>query len=381
MATHFAAFEAFGRRHSAGPIYSGEFSKRFSSALGETNPAGTDYVPYLLDQRPGAGYLVEATGYVETTDGTRAAVGTISGVDGWWIDGTYLDNGGIQSIQENTAAVGRNTPQYRFAFAGAARTAVLALSGTVESTELEVRYRPQRLFSGYWQGYQSFGSFIQSPPNDPVSQGGDPPDMRSAIDGMLAGPFAKGGARYNVGTLLAPSYVPECYFSAIDCTGYVVIEASDIGNATGQIPTNVANNTAANFAYHPNTFFRGNSDKISGLASRLADDESISATQVGAPIGIYVNSSILSESNWLIVVDGQPQIVRLYADSGLGNPRTPRQIWEQIWAPLLQGSTSAARSVEINRSQKLNGLQYLTYARYLDRPGVVTPQIDIANVG
>jgi hypothetical protein len=386
MAQNFASFEAFSTRHQAQPIYSGEFSNTFSSTLDPAQSpihSQTD-IPFLLDQRPGSDWVVEVVGYVETDDGTRAAVGAIAGVHGWFIDGAYVDNGTFAAIDPlSSLGIGRSTPQYRLAFSGAARTAILALSGDPESITLEVRYRPARRFSGYWQGYQSFGRFVDIPPNAiPVNQNANVSDMEQAIDSLLAGPFQLTGPRYNVAAPgEVPSYVPSCSFAAIDCTGYVVIQSSDIGNAVGQIPVSVADNTAGRFYYHPNTFFRSQNDKINGLAVRQGDRTSVSATQLGQPIGIYVNDDIIDESNWLIIVDGAPQIVHMIQDSSLGSPRTPRQIWEMVWNPLLSGSESTARSVEINASVKLNKLGFLSYARYLDRPGTTYIQTNTTPPG
>jgi len=106
----------------------------------------------------------------------------------------------------------------------------------------------------------------------------------------------------------------------------------------------------------------------------------VSAIQLGQPIGIYVNDDILDDSDWLIIVDGAPQIVHLIADSSF-SPRTPRQIWEQVWSPLLSGSEATARSVEINSAVKLNKLGFLSYARYLNRPGTTYTQTNTTPPG
>jgi len=386
MTQKFAAFEAFSARTSAQPLYSGEWSYRFETQIElSTNPGQSISIPFVPDQRPGLNSVVEVTGIAFDALGNTVGLSTISEINGWLINGVYTDNGSTSAINhDNAYGKGRVTPQYLLSIGGAARTAINAefTPRTLITVRMEVRYRPTRYFSGFWQGFQTFGLVCEFPPNSTVgNQNADPNNMAQAIDGLLAKEFARGGRTYNVAAAnQTPLVVGECMFAAIDCTGYITIQSSDVGLAAGQIPTNVVDNTAARYAYHPNTFFRQQSDKINGLACRYADPVGVSTINLGQPIGVYVNDNLIDYSDWLVVIDGAPQIVHLKTPD-LISAYTPRQLWELVWVPILQGSQSVARSAILNSSLKLNRLAYLSYARCLSRFGTVLTQTNITPPG
>ncbi len=383
MTQKFASLEAFSARTSAQPLYSGEWSARFSASIQlSTNPGSSLSIPYVLDQRPGAGQVVEVSGYLQDALGARVAISTISGVQGWVVEGAWLDNGSNEAIRaDGSLGKGRVTPQYQLTIGGAARTAILAAfsPNTLVTAVVEVTYRPPRAFSGFWQGFQTFGLIGEYPPNaTSVNQNINVNSVSPLIDGLLAKEFTRGGRTYNVAaTNQTPSVIGECMFSAIDATGYVCVESSDIGLGAGQIPTSVADNLASRFVYHPNTFFRQQADKINGLACRYADPVGIATSQSDQPIGIYVNDEVVNECDWMFVIDGAPQIVHIDIANNI-SARTPRQVWERVLVPALQGSQAIARSVTFNASVKLNRLAYLSYARCLTRFGLPYVQDNVS---
>ena len=379
MAQNFVSCEAFHNHFAAGPLWSATSTGTFESAIDITDTiVRTTDIPFIDDQRPGQNWVASVVGYVQTSTGVRAAIQTIAGIDGWFIDGVYTDNGTTNAIESANATdigIGRQTDQYRLAFSGDAKTAIDALAGDPNFVSVQITYSQEKKFRGYWNAFTTFGEFAQVPPNViPANQNSTYINANSFIDGMLT-KFQKGGRRYNLAPVGAtPVYANECSFAAVDVTGWVTIETGDIGVGPGQIPVSVADNTAERFRYHPNTFFR-NTEYVRGVAVRRGDNIALTATQQGSqPVGIYVNDTTIVDSKWLIMVDGELSIVNLHLlDAGI-SPKTPLQLWNQVWAPLLQGSDSVARAVELNSSFKLDRLSYLKYARMLDRNGSTTTQ-------
>lgn len=380
MAQNFVSCEAFWNRAPSQPNYTGEWSSRFDSNIDFTaNPIISSAIPFVPDQRPGAGWVTEVIGYLTTSDGTRAALGAISGVNGWFLDGVYTVNGAVDAIEAiTTIGIGRQTTQYRLNFSGAARTAILALSGDPLSLSVEVRYRPERKFRGFFNGFSTFGEFVTVPPAAiPANQNADYINAPAFVDSMLL-KFAQGGPRYNVAPVGAtPVYANECSFAAVDVTGFVIVEPGDIGVGPGQIPAGVGDNTAERFRYHPNTFFRVSED-VKGVAVRRGDTISLPTLALNSqPIGIYVNEATLVDTRWLFQIDGETIIANFHLDSAL-TPKTPLQLYNQVIAPIIQGSEATARAVTINSSFKLDRLRYLHYARMLDRVGTETTQTGAA---
>lgn len=379
MAQNFVACEAFYARHSSGPIYSGEWSANYSlSGIDTTDLSqiSDDLLPFDMapDQRPGTNYVTIVHGYLSTTGpAARVALWTVAGYSYWNVNGSWVDNGGIAAIRKSSAVgIGRQTPQYYPSFAGAVGTAIAALAGT-GTLNLEVSYRPNRAFAGFWQDFATFGEFATVPPNIPNNP--QTSNMETFIDGLISTKLTLTGNRYLCGV---NRYVEGASWSAIDATGFITIESSDIGSSDNQIPTDVQNNTADRFRAHPNTFFRHSGDKNRGMGVRMVDDNSISTQGLNQPVGIYVNNSPIVDSNWLVIVDGQPSIIKLFAET---SHNTPLQLWNNVLSPMCQGSDSIRKSARINGQLKMNRLSYLTYARMLDRVGTPLEQDNAAPIG
>jgi hypothetical protein len=365
MAENFVSCEAFYGRNSAGPIYSGEWSDRFTQGSIDTQSAITTLaLPFAPDQRTGYGYIPAVYGYISTNTPARAAIEAVSGYAYWKINGSWVDNGGIEPISAiSTIGIGRQTASYQLRFAGAAQTAMDSLGGTA-TLSVEVKYRPERPFTGYWQDFATFGEFATTPTNTPRSQP-NVSSMEGFLGRLIADKLGASGSRYACGT---NRYAENASWAAIDCTGFVLVEASDIGVGPNQLPSDVALNSAERFRAHPNCFFRSVGEKNRGAAVRNVDTVSVNATDSDQPVGIYVNSSIITSCQWLLIVDGQPAIVKLYIDSDL-DCYTPLQVWNRVLAPMCANSDSIRNVAEINGQVAMNRLAYLSYGRMLDRLG------------
>lgn len=384
MAQNFVSCEAFWNRYPAQPYSSGDWSFEWDSTVDAAdNPIVSETnIPFPVVSYPGFGYVSEVLGYIQTTTTARATIQAIAGIAGWFINGAYTDNGGVPAIQAVTdIGLGRQVGTYRLTFDGDAQTAILALAGDPDSLHVVVRTIPERKFRGFFNGLSLFGEFVQSPPASiPVNQNASYINAPQFVDSMISKLSNSSGRRYNLAPVGAtPVYANECSFAAIDVTGWVTIETGDIGVGAGQIPASVADNTAERFRYHPNTFFR-TPEAVKGVAVRRGDTVALTATQQNSqPIGIYVNDTTIVDSRWLLGIDGEYQIVNLHLAAG--SPKTPLQIWNEVFAPILQGSESTFNSVEFNSSLKLNRLSFLHYARCLDRFGDDTTQTNTQQLG
>lgn len=371
MASNFVACESFYARHSASALYSGEWSKEYVEGNIDVtdNPILSAAIDWMPDQRPGTNYVVMAQGTIETDAPARAAIWCISSYAYWNINGVWVDNGGAFPIDDiSTIGIGRQTAQFQFRFGGAAQTAIAALTGTGQ-LRMQVTYRSDRDSTGYWQDFATFGDFADVPPN--VVGINIPSAMRSFIDAKLATDLARTGQRHLCGV---NRYAEGASWSANDCTGFVIVESSDIGTSDNQIPSDVTNNTVARFKAHPSVFFRYNGDKCRGMAVRQTDAVAINTPLSRQPIGIYTNDSPIASCNWLLIVDGQPSIAKLYITSG--SYYTPLQVWNNVLSPMLQGSDSIKKTAYINGSVGLNKTSFCSYARFLDRIGTPYTQIN-----
>ena len=385
MAQNFIACEAFYNRNKGGPLFNGNTSRNFTTALDVLdNPIVSVDIPFELDQRPGSGWITEVNGFVFSSGGGVLALSTQTGQNYWSVNGVATANGGVAAIKALTDyGIGRQTTQYQLCFDGDVQTALIGMAGDPNSATFELRFRQQdTMRSGFWNGHATFGEFMAIPPNGiPANQTADYINASTFIQDWLMRVSQGTNARYNLAAANAtPRYVNNCGFAGVDVSGFVIIESTDVGVGAGQIPQSVADNTAERFRYHPNTFVR-HLDHIAGLAVRRGDRQALNTTQLGSqPIGIYVNDQTLVDTKWLVVQDGVVQFVNLHI-AGSETPKTPIQIWDQIWSPLLQGSEATARSIEFNTALKVNKQSYLQYARMVQRVGDTLTQTNTTPPG
>lgn len=159
-----------------------------------------------------------------------------------------------------------------------------------------------------------------------------------------------------------------CSAAGIAPDGTIWIDPADIGNGADQIPASVGNNTAAAFRAHPSCFIPSGASRYIRAVDRMAiDREAINATTVGQPFRIRTVDNAPQASRWLVAIDGAETVLRLAHPSG-SDYRRPRDIWNNVIVPLIQGaqigstlgfSNASALAVAAN-------LKYSNYWRCLE---------------
>jgi hypothetical protein len=102
------------------------------------------------------------------------------------------------------------------------------------------------------------------------------------------------------------------------------------------------------------------------------DATAINTVGASQPLTILSVTSAITFSDWLIIVDGVPAIVRLNHPNG-SDYRRARDIWNALWVPIITGSQAtswASTFASIDGIQSgaafvVDRLKYLTYARML----------------
>lgn len=179
----------------------------------------------------------------------------------------------------------------------------------------------------------------------------------------------------NASTYRTPGGVEirDCAYASISPEGMVWILAADYGG--NGIPVAVGSNTAAKFREHPSVFVRNvGGAAVRAVTRRWRDTYSIVAEATGGqPIGILQQGNQLTQSKWLVVVDGVPSVVYLPHPEG-SDYRRPRDIWNNVIVPLIQGSGSNVSRIQTfdafgNPVGTETRWQYLSYARFLGDEG------------
>ena len=103
--------------------------------------------------------------------------------------------------------------------------------------------------------------------------------------------------------------------------------------------------------------------------------------QAGGPLGITSVDQSITTSDWLIMVDGQPSIVRLTHPGG-SDLRRPRDIYEDAWGPILNGPSSSFSAIQfVSGAGNLGGVgfrwSYADYFRCLPISGTNVTQSTI----
>lgn len=165
----------------------------------------------------------------------------------------------------------------------------------------------------------------------------------------------------------------NCAYASLSPEGMVWILAADYGGAG--IPADVTANTANKFREHPSVFIRNvGGAAVRAVTRRWRDGFAIDAPIIGGqPIGILQMANVLTQSKWLIVVDGVPSVVFIQHPEG-SDYRRPRDIWNHVIVPLINSSGSnLSRIVTLDLWGNPVGTetrwQYLSYARFLGDEG------------
>lgn len=301
------------------------------------------------------------------TDGPAFAMLEARDASPWGsIDGVMTDNGLLNVIRRDPQlTVGRQAPPVILTLGGDIFTVLDALAGAVIRLDLQVTFGyPEGLTYTNWE---HFIEFEDRPPNTNADG--------STANRALFRRINATGARYLLGVTSAAQnvYVNACNFAAALPEGRFIIRPEDIGVNAEQIPPDIASNTAAHFRFHPGVFIRRKA-YISGLTRMNADPTNIAdpVSVEGQPFRITSITAAPTHSNWLLVIDGQLVIVGLAHPAG-SDFRRPRDIWNNVWVPIVDGSQSVANAVtyrgvdgiQTAASSILDRIRYLQYARCL----------------
>lgn len=299
----------------------------------------------------------------------------------WAVDGAFAGNGnGFPIRQVFAPPESRNAPSLVADFAGDALTGVQG-GGAVTTMSGVLQYTYQR--ENPYQGLAHLVEFEDDPP-DSANTGEDV--VRRVTQALQ---YPAGGSQVELGidstgqTLV----VKDCNFAGLAPEATVYVDPGDFpGNNPEQIPQSVTNNTAGSFRFHPSVFVR-RSNYIRSVHRRFRDDEDIATQLVNMPIRIRVVDQDPTASNWLIAVDGVFQIVRL--DHGGVDLRRPRDIWNELWVPLINANASVAdapvlevlpfQTNAVGPGASQLRLRFLEYARCLPLAGTDGTQTDAAN--
>jgi hypothetical protein len=378
MTTHAVCYAVLAAREAGNrPDHRELLTQSFPQLLTvvDAGAIATSSPLYLGQIRPSAWTMnfvpVAAVNGEALLDGAAAAaVNWTAPMLGAQVDGAWLENGGDFLVQPSSdVGFGRQSPPLHLVFAGAVQTAIDAAGGAFDGFRGSALILPALGFTGHYE----FIDFDEVPPNT-AAAGAEA--MR-----LLLAKMSRGGARYVLGTRTdgSQAVANECAYAAVLPDGRVYVRAGDIGNNNEQIPAAVTANTAGHFRFHPGVFFRAAAAPYIRSIHRNQIDETAIATG-GAdsqPIGIISITSVPTSSDWLISVDGCPEIVRLLHPEGV-DARTPLEIWNTLWVPQIQNSAAGGEATSLvlgNPTQtqtagiRLNRLRFLDYARCLNING------------
>lgn len=277
--------------------------------------------------------------------------------------GAYTDNA-VPFMRKETAGntgfnSGRLAPRIDLNYSGASEPA------NATSIEAHVRWAYS---SENYQGLMHFAEFEEHPP--------DTDDSGATRLAELLQAFQRGGASYQVGVDSGGTaiVVPHCAFAATAPEGAVFVRPEDLGTGPDQIPPQSTSNESSKFRAHPSVFFTpGRSKYVRQISRQAVDTVALDTSSTGGPLGITNVDTGITASDWLIVVDGQPCIVRLTHPAG-SDLRRPRDIYEKAWGPILNGpSTSFSATQFVTGAGNIGGVgfrwAYADYFRCLGLPG------------
>ena len=384
MAEQLATFQAFGSHNglnqSMGPFLTGSISftaLAINDGSGISDPFPQPVIPFsaytLEDDGVGRSALAKSFIGSITNDGTSGVQAAIAnGDESWHVQGVYADNSNSQSLGKaspatsSTVVYGRNAPPQVLRLGGAALTAfqdtgaVLTANGT---------YTYQYDEADQYQTLVQWAEFENDPPDSET----DGTEVVTRLAQALAyptNPYVLGTASTGVDIV-----ANDCQFAAVGPDCRIFIEAGDQGNLAEQIPAGVEDNMALHFRFHPTVFMR-RTNYVRSVHRVYRDPLTINVTQNGQPIRITTVTTQPTESFWLIIVDGVPQIVAI--NHGVADLRRPRDIWNQLWVPLIHSDQSVGTCplLEVAPDTGLRGpgiselrLKFLDYARYISTSG------------
>lgn len=291
----------------------------------------------------------------------------------WQLNGVLTENSGpIDTVNAINAGVfaGRMTPIAQLNFGGNVTIAIAALAGAITGYDITRVWAYKEKTS--YQGQAHFCEFEEVPSANALIS----TRAQQVLDQLnSAGNVATLGSLAN-GTKVT---VGNCVFAGIAPEGAVYIAPEDNGSNLDQIPASVTNNTADKFRFHPSVFIRRGA-YWNSVIRKAFDGLTISQPTAGQPLRIVTVDAPITQSAWLVGIDGTMSVI--FVQHGALDLRRPRDIWNQIWIPILNGSTSVRDALSVGVGAnitdigKLSRVQYLEYARCLPLPGTSVPQDD-----
>jgi hypothetical protein len=218
--------------------------------------------------------------------------------------------------------------------------------------------------------HETIGLYANTSTGDTALE--QPAAFRAALDAMNA----------NAGRVSLPIaggsdiVVPECCYAGPSAAGLYYFDPSDIGVGPGQVNPNGDLVDAAQLVPHPSVFVR-KPDRVRAIYSQQREDTPLPVIPGTPPsvVGLRVIRPP-TFSAWVIGVDGHKVFCGVAHPAG-SDLRRPRDIWEQVWVPLIAGSNSTAAAIDnlewwggsgpvatIYRRGILTRLAYLDYARF-----------------
>ena len=257
----------------------------------------------------------------------------------WTVNGVFASNDLVFPLSaSNDSGVSRNAPLWIFTFTGDALAAVRGGQDDVPEQifgTIQWAYPEQHRY----MGLAHFCEFEERPDNSDT-------DATQFLN-RIKREIQWSSAQVNLGPDVtgADIVVNACSYTALAPDAAVMIAPSDFGPGAGQIPTDVLDNSAVAFRAHPSVFLR-RQRYVRSVDRRYSDANAIDTGAIRMPIRIHSVTSAPLFSNWLIIVDGVPMLVQL--DHGGADLRRPRDIWNQLWVPLITGNTSVAQAPIVN---------------------------------
>jgi hypothetical protein len=332
MTTHTAAYESLSSRAPAGSSIRPDhvWAQRVTGL--EDVVASRYLVPYPLV--PPSGYDEVPVSSIDCIQFGDQRILT----EGWggeqWVaqDGLMIDNTSEFVIKNESGITshnsGRIAPQLLIDYDGAAEVDNPATVNAV----IQYAYK-----NSVYQGMHHFCEFEDHPP-DSDSDGGV---KLQAILNQLN----QSGSTYVVGIDGSGNNITvnNCGFAAIAPEGFVYVRPEDLGTGPDQIPPTVFTNTASAFRAHPSVFYpAGKASYVRALTRQAVDTTEITSAGVSVnpnAIGITSVTQAPTESNWIVSVEGQMQIVTLTHPIG-SDYRRPRDIWNNVWVPIINGASN-----------------------------------------
>jgi hypothetical protein len=304
-------------------------------------PAGG---PDLLAVLDGLGHDVQVTQAIVTFTGggvlaTDPAFITASLGDSNWIVTT---NAGLTEVAPNTTGcILERTPARAGAVLVTEPIASLALydvlaawSAPPTNFSARVWVRPRNAFA---PTVSQFGAF-----RDTASQ-----TLAQLLTYQLEELSTRAGGRTQVqmGTIAAPGnnitqdWALDCEWATPGPLGAIWFDASDVGASTPtrtRIPVALADNSAAAFERFPAVFWRRPHFPrgIAAAANQLGTRGVDGITAAGGVPTLYVTSSDLVASEWLLQIDGVAVPVLLHHNAITGL-RRPLDVWNRVIAPAI----------------------------------------------